>query len=63
MVQTVYLSNEWQALTNKLVSIIITANQIALESIVNKDLAKIYIENYNETIKAIGGELIDEDWV
>lgn len=60
IVQTVYLSKEWQNLVDVLVDIIIQANILALKNISSRILPDIYISNYNKIIKAIGGELLDD---
>lgn len=60
IVQTVYLSKEWQNLVDVLVDIIIQANILALKNISSRNLPDIYISNYNKIIKAIGGELLDD---
>lgn len=60
IVQTVYLSKEWQNLVDVLVDIIIQANILTLKNISSRNLPDIYISNYNKIIKAIGGELLDD---
>lgn len=59
MSQMTITSFEWQQLIEKITDMIATINQRALTNIVNDDLEKIYIDNYNTTIRAIGGDLTE----
>lgn len=61
IIQNIYLSDEWQRLVDKLVDMIIKTNISSLTNIVNKKMTDIYIYNYNNIIKSIGMELLDEN--
>lgn len=60
MSQMTIMSFEWQQLLERITDTISEINQRALNKIVNEDLGKIYIDNYNTTIRAIGVELIED---
>lgn len=60
MLSQTILSSDWQKTLNKLTETISDINQNALHSITNKYLEQIYIDNYNTTIQAIGGELLED---
>lgn len=57
MAQMTITSFEWQQLLERITDTISEINQRALTNIVNEDLEKIYIDNYNTIIRAIGGDL------
>lgn len=59
MSQMTIMSFEWQQLVEKITDAIAEINQRALNKIVNEDLENIYIDNYNTTIRAIGGDLTE----
>lgn len=55
----IMFSSEWQKTVNDIVSVMTDINQNALSGIVNEGLEQIYIDNYNATIKSIGGDIIE----
>lgn len=59
MTNMMMLSSDWQKTVNDIVSVMADINQNALSGIVNEGLEQIYIDNYNATIKSIGGDLIE----
>jgi esterase/lipase len=59
MSQMTITSFEWQQLLERITDTISEINQRALTNIVNEDLEKIYIDNYNTIIRAIGGDLTE----
>ncbi len=60
MVNRIMLTSDWQQVVNRMVDVISNINQNALGGIVNNGLEQIYIDNYNTTIKSIGGELLED---
>ncbi|MBR4266478.1 MAG: hypothetical protein IKQ46_10540 [Bacteroidales bacterium] len=54
------LSSEWRTTADKIVDEITRINKTALYRVVSRNLKKIYIDNYNTTIKVIGGELLGD---
>lgn len=59
MTNMMMLSSDWQKTVNDIVSVMADINQNALSGIVNEGLEQIYIDNYNATIKSIGGDLVE----
>lgn len=59
MIDNTILSKEWRTIADKMADTLSAINQKALNSIVDKDLEKIYIENHNMAIKLIGGDLLE----
>ena len=59
MTNMMMLSSDWQKTVNDIVSVMADINQNALSGIVNEGLEQIYIDNYNATIKSIGGDIIE----
>lgn len=59
MIDNTILSKEWRTIADKMADTLSAINQRALNSIVDKDLEKIYIENHNMAIKLIGGDLLE----
>lgn len=57
LIMTTY-SSEWRKISDKIADTITNMNRSVLYSITNKGLEKIYIDNYNTTIKSIGDELV-----
>ncbi len=58
MSKTIF-SDEWRITVDKMATAISDINQKALNTVVSDDMKDIYIDNYNTTIKAIGGELLE----
>lgn len=58
MSKTIF-SDEWRITVDKMTTAISDMNQKALNTVVSDDMKDIYIDNYNTTIKAIGGELLE----
>ena len=59
MLDKILLSRDFKKTVGRIAEVYTDINQNALHEIINTGMEKIYIDNYNATIKAIGGELID----
>lgn len=58
MLSKTIFSDDWRKTVDKMTTAIADMNQKALNTVVSGDMEDIYIDNYNTTIKAIGGELL-----
>lgn len=58
MLDKILLTKDFKNTVNRIAEVFTDINQNALNEIVNAGMGKIYIDNYNATIKEIGGELI-----
>lgn len=59
MLDKILLTKDFKKTVGRIAEVYTDINQNALHEIINTGMEKIYIDNYNATIKAIGGELID----
>ena len=59
MLSKTIFSDDWRKTVDKMTTAISDMNQKALNTVVSDDMGDIYIDNYNTTIKAIGGELLE----
>lgn len=62
MLDKILLTKDFKKTVNRIAEVYTDINQNAIKEIVNPEMGEIYIDNYNATIKEIGGELI-EDWI
>lgn len=58
MLDKILLSTDFKKTVDRIAEVFTDINQNALNEIVNADMGKIYIDNYNATIRGIGSEVI-----
>lgn len=60
MLDKILLTKDFKKTVNRIVEVYTDINQNAIKEIVNPKMETIYIDNYNATIKEIGGELLED---